>query len=71
MTEGERNLCEWQFGLSKGSFFGFLFEALGHADSINTARIGAGFPEEAMAYHRFANESDYWETLQKKWKENA
>jgi hypothetical protein len=67
MTEGERRLCDWQYGLSKGSFYGYLFEALGHADNTNLARLALGFPEETGAYILFARKDGYWENLEKEY----
>jgi len=63
MTEGEKHLCEFEYGIS-GSFYTHFFNAIMKADSHNMARLSLAFPEEVQAVNRFRNENGYWEELQ-------
>lgn len=64
MTEAEKKLCEWQFGMS-GSFMTSLFKAMSSADSSNMMKLHMAFPDEVDAFQRYRNESGYWEKLRK------
>ena len=62
LSQGERRLVEWQFGLS-GSFVTQLFMLIARADSGNRIRLSLAFPDEVIAYQRFAGEDAYWTGL--------
>ena len=66
MTEGERRLCDFVYGLS-GSFYRHLFEAIFRADGANLALLETAFPEEITAYKRYGREEGYWTALKKEY----
>ena len=67
MNQGERRLCEFQYGMS-GGFTEKLFRAIFHADGDNQFKLKKGFPEEVEAVERFQTESGYWEKLDHEFK---
>lgn len=66
MTNGERHLCDFQFG-NIGSFYGALMKAFFRADNVNFYKLSQGFPEEAEAVRRYRNEENYWDELRKEY----
>jgi len=67
MTEGEKHLCEFEYGMS-GSFYTHLFSAIMKADNYNMTRLSLAFPEEVQAVNCFRNVNGYWDNLQKEYR---
>ena len=67
MSEGERHLAEWQFGMAS-HFFTALFAALTYADNTNQARLSLAFPEEVNAFQRYRKETGYWQRIEAEWR---
>jgi hypothetical protein len=62
LNEGEVHLYKWQYGYLSG-FYKHLWAAISTADKANTARLAKGFPEDVEAYHRFATETGFMESV--------
>ena len=66
ITQAEQRLVDWQYAGKSESFFLNLFRAISKADTFNLVRLSMGFPDEVEAYRRFANESGYWQDVQRR-----
>jgi hypothetical protein len=62
MNDGERKFCDFQYGRT-GGFYRALFDTAFRADSMNQARLAAGFPEEIKAVWDYQNTDGYWDRL--------
>ena len=67
ISEGERHLAEFQFGMT-GHFFTALFVAMVNADETNLNRLSLAFPDEVNAYRRYRNENGYWQRVEAEWR---
>ena len=67
LSEGERHLCEWQFGMT-GHFFTALFAAMTHADETNLNRLSLAFPDEVNAFRRYKKEDGFWPRIEAEWR---
>lgn len=68
MNPEELAIYQWQYGLM-GHFRKALMEAICRADDGNLKRLKLGFPNEVNGYIKFAQESGWWQNVQKKAKE--
>lgn len=68
MNNGEKKLCEHVFGMS-GNFYDCLFRAIMAADPYNREKLAKGFPEEVEATKRYQEEENYWQNLEKEFRE--
>ena len=65
LSPSEKFVYEWQYRML-GGFGTSLAEAIARADSVNTAKIALGFPDEVSGIKRFQHEPGFWEGVQRK-----
>ena len=67
LSEGERHLCEWRFGMAS-HFVTALFAAICYADQVNINRMSVAFPDEVNAFTRYKKETGYWQRVEAQWR---
>jgi len=69
LTEGEVELYRWQHNNIGSGFKTALWDAIHRADTYNQNALAKGFPEQIEAYRRFAHEREYWEDVQRRYRD--